>query len=355
MRKPLLLNLSKRAMPPKSHHLHSHPERRKIFASTDAGMWHEDGIVSSWIVADPALVLEVLKRPKSAMPDWFSFMEKSEKALGHKLENLRQASRYIPLLLNDKDHGALRKALAIYLAERLKVLEPRLAEHMATLISPLGRPGILDLADNVARPIVRMVGEVLIDGPLPPGFDEMSLFEVFPSIRSPAKSRRVDGEFGVVFEHLKTASRTEMVLACKICCLIFGVDTLVMLIVENILACWKEGGDGNLPAFPLETGVPITNRMPDHVWTIGGHDVAPGEILRLQLQPLGYSEKPQHNAAIFGAGIHVCVGKQVSLRVWHHLREAFNSIAPRARILDYVLKPSAAICLYKTVKIEVLP
>jgi hypothetical protein len=342
----------------KSHQLHSHPDREKLFAENQTKIWHEDFLVSNWVVTDPDMVIDILRRPGSAMPDWQSFIELAEEATGCELQNLRTASRYTPLLLSQDEHAALRKALAVYLAGQLKKLEPQLPGIVAEALAPLTRPGEFDLYRDVARPIVDRVAEGLIDCPLPPGFSDMSLFEIFPAIRSPTLTRRVDKEFGNVFAHLSQYTSNDMDMACKICCLVFGVDTLAMLMVENVLRALREapaGAAAKLPDYPVETAVPMTNRTPSTEWVYDGHRFGPGDVVRLQLQPLGYSSDPRHNVAIFGVGMHACVGKQVSLKVWHHFKERFNNIGPSGQLRDYKLFPSASICLYDKVTVEIFP
>jgi hypothetical protein len=339
----------------KSHQLHGRQDRQNVFNNLPENVWREESMVSNWVVTDPHVIIDVLRRPHSAMPDWSAFMQMAEKALGIPLYNLRKASQYTPLLLNESEHAILRKNLAVYLAARLKELEPSLPETMNAVLAPLEHAGRLNLHRDIALPIVRKVTQKLLNCPLPPGFEKMSLFEVFPAVRSPAKSRRVDQEFGQVFHHLAPYVLDEADMACKICCLIFGVDTLNMLIVENILLALRAHGPAELAEYPIETGVPVTNRTPDQDWQVGAHVFERGQVVRLQLQALGYSDVAQHKAAMFGTGMHACVGKQVSLRVWHHLRTTFNRIAPRAKLVEYKLIPSAAICLYESVIIEIEP
>ena len=73
------------------------------------------------------------------------------------------------------------------------------------------------------------------------------------------------------------------------------------------------------------------------------------------MQTLGYSEQPALKAAIFGAGIHSCVGKQLSLKIWSHLKDSFNGLGLRAEITEYELVPSHFFAHYRSVKIKVLP
>ena len=90
-----------------------------------------------------------------------------------------------------------------------------------------------------------------------------------------------------------------------------------------------------MPDFPVDTGVPVTFRRVKDDCSFGPYRFLAGDILRVQLQPLGYSDQPELKTAIFGAGVHSCVGRQLSLKLWEHLARAFNGLGLRAGLLAY--------------------
>ena len=90
-------------------------------------------------------------------------------------------------------------------------------------------------------------------------------------------------------------------------------------------------------------------------FSVGPHSFRAGDLIRLQLQPFGYAKDAAVQTLMFGAGMHSCVGKQISLRVWAQLRAQFNALSVMARHIHTEHERSHFIALYKSVKIEVLP
>jgi hypothetical protein len=137
-----------------------------------------------------------------------------------------------------------------------------------------------------------------------------------------------------------------------------GFETLMTMLSEGLCSAFREepgasGGDATLPAYPIETGVPISYRRAVANFEMSGHEFKEGDLFRLQLQTLGYVPRDEDREWIFGAGTHSCVGKQASLRIWAELKRAFDAIRARGRISSYELAPSHFLVRNKRVQIEV--
>jgi cytochrome P450 len=130
-----------------------------------------------------------------------------------------------------------------------------------------------------------------------------------------------------------------------------------MMLTESIATALRDGAmtasGVKLPEFPVETGVPVTFRRAKADFDMDGHAIAAGDLIRLQLQSFGYSAALEDHKFIFGAGMHSCVGKQLSLRIWDHFKREFDALGLKARIARYELFPSHFIILHKLVELEV--
>jgi cytochrome P450 len=342
----------------KSYELHTARNRQALFASLPQKVWLETDLLRVWVVAEPQTCVDILRSPSVATVDLLTIVGHVEAAAGISLQNVRTANSYLPALLEGPPHAELRKALAKFLAYGLRKIELQLPELVQAALAPLTTPGTVDAYRDVTRPLVANVISVLIGQELTRDIQDLDLGIIFAVNKSPGKLRKLDADYGAALAFLARSSHDPMEVACKLCCLTFGIDTLTMTIIENILLALSDKvatEAAALPDYPIETGVPVTWRRALRDCEFGPHRFSAGDILRIQLQPLGYSDQTELKAAIFGAGIHSCVGKQLSLKIWSHLKDSFNGLGLRAEITEYELVPSHFIAHYRSVKIKVLP
>jgi hypothetical protein len=342
----------------KSYELHTAPQRPALFASLPEKVWLETDFLRVWVVAEPQICIDVLRSPALGLPDLLAIVDQVEAKAGLSLQHVRTANSYLPALLEGPAHANLRKALAKFLAEGLRKIEKVLPGLVDVALAPLKTSGTIDLYAQVVRPLVASVISELIGQNLTSNIQDLMLGDIFPLNKSPGKLRQLNADYGAALTFLAQSTDDPIEMACKLCCLTFGVDSLTMTTVENILMACRNTGTSQvaaLPEYPVETGVPVTWRRVLLDCEFGPYRFSAGDILRLQLQPGGYSDQPELKAAIFGAGIHSCVGRQVSLKLWSHLARAFNALGLQAEIMEYDLVPSHFIAHYRSVKIKVLP
>jgi hypothetical protein len=342
----------------KSFELHMAPQRPALFASLPEKVWLETDFLRVWVVAEPQICVDVLRSPAMGMPDLLAVVDMVEARLGQPLQHVRTANAYLPALLEGPAHADLRKVLAKFLAEGLKRIDKLLPGLVKDALMPLRSSGVVDLYGEVVKPLVANVISELIGQKLTPEVQDLKLIDIFPFNKSPAKLRQLNADYGAALSFLAQSTSDPTEMACKLCCLTFGIDSLTMTMVENILmACAERTGEGAavLPEYPVETGVPMSFRRVREDCTFGPYRFLAGDTLRVQLQPLGYSDQPELKAGIFGAGMHSCVGRQLSLKLWEHLARAFNELGLRADLLAYDVAVSHFIAQYRSVKIKVLP
>ena len=137
-----------------------------------------------------------------------------------------------------------------------------------------------------------------------------------------------------------------------------GFETLMTMLTEGLVSaigkCSRDiDSHAVLPDHPIETGVPVSYRRIVSDLEISGHEFKAGDLLRLQLQTLGYVPREADRIWIFGAGLHSCVGKQVSLRIWTEFKRAFDVLRLRGAVKSYEVATSHYSLRHNCVHIEV--
>ena len=342
----------------KSYALHTAQNRQALFADLPKKVWLETDLLRVWVVADPQICLEALRSPALAVPDTIAILEQFEARLGCTFEHVRTANSNVLVLLRGSAHAELRNALARFLADALRRLERKLPEMMSAALQPLRTTGLVDLYRQVTHPLIAAIISEMIGLEVTPDIQDLMLGDILTANKSPVRLHQLNADYGKALDFLSQSSQDTVEIACKLNCLTFGFDSLTMALMENMIAACRDraaGQPAELPQYPVETGVSVTFRRALRDCRFGSHQFAAGDLVRLQLQPLGYSGQRELKEAIFGAGPHSCVGRQISLRVWSHLAQAFNALGLRAEIETYDLIPSHFIARYHSVKIKVLP
>lgn len=339
----------------KAYELHLAESRASVFASLPQKVWLESDLVRTWVVAEAATCAAILRHPDAVHPDLLKIIKFVEKACNIELTSVRTAYSGFPPLLDGPLHAEARKCMASFLSNRLNELDGGLPAILDRAFACLKLAGEKDIFRDVIRNLVGDIVSVLIGRKLTDEMYSINLSDIFPLNKSAAKMIELDADFAKAISFVTADGDNAAMIACKLSCLVFGMDSLAMLLTEGILLSVRSDAIAVLPEFPVETGVPVTFRRARETFCVGKHEFRKGDMIRLQLQSLGYSYNAALQPLIFGAGAHSCIGKQTSLRVWTKFRERFNALNLRARLICCEYKKSHFIALYDSAKIEVLP
>jgi len=341
----------------KSYQLHSADSRQALFAQLSPRVWLENDLLRAWVITDPAVILRVLRSPLAIVSSLTDVMKAIKENYGTELPNVAYACSVLPLLVADEAHPAARKGFATFLAARLAELEGELPELSKACLSPLSRPGRVDIVSEVVDPFIHRVFSVFLQCDLPAEFLAMHVGDILSFNTNLARLKSLEARIAKTLEFLRATTPNEADIAWKFTCLVFGLDSLAMMLTESIVTA--TGGASahhegiRLPQFPIETGVPVTFRRAKADFEMDGCSFKAGDLIRLQLQAFGYSELPEYRNFIFGAGMHSCVGKQLSLRIWDSFKREFDRLDLKAGMTDYQLMPSHFIILHKLVEVDV--
>jgi hypothetical protein len=91
----------------------------------------------------------------------------------------------------------------------------------------------------------------------------------------------------------------------------------------------------DFPTVPNETGVAFAERIVEQPFDFDGTSFRLGDRIRIMLQSFAYSSDAATRTRMFGAGLHTCLGRQLSLELWSALARRLSQIRARVDILDY--------------------
>lgn len=331
-------------------------DRRRYFANLNEKVWLENSFLRAWSVADPERIGELLRSPDMSLPGLDQMITHIENRSGKTLTNLRRATALIPIMHAGETHAQLRRALAVFLADKGNVAPTVLSDIIEQNLKPFQTRGIVDIYSDVASPLIHQFISFLVDKSIPPEILALRIDVVLNHTKSPSLIFDLEQRFAAMFTFLEPDCKDESELACKMCCILFGSETLLMMLIESILHAISGTGDSplTLPDFPLETGAPLTWRYVQKDVTMDGCPLRAGDTVKLRLQAAGYSDKTAFKNLIFGAGLHSCIGKQITIVLWEHFSRAFNALKLHAKAGKYVAIVNPEMIRYQKVEIEII-
>lgn len=337
----------------KFYQLHAADDRPAAFANLSPPVWLENDFLRTWVVADPDLALKILRSPLAVIASRAGILKTLSDRYGIELPNAAYACRVLPVLAEDDAHPAVRKGFATFLAGRLSALDPHLGELARKALAPLGRKGRLELLSDIVEPFIVNVFSVLLQRDVPQEILSLGIADIVFFNTTVSRMRALDSRVAKALSFLRAGNDSEDEVAWKFTCLVFGLDSLSAMLTESLVAALRGPYGTKLPDHPVETGVPVTFRSAETDFEMNGHHFKKGDLIRLQLQSFGYSERTEDRKFIFGAGMHSCVGRQLTLRIWEQFRQAYNGLDIQTRIVERELVPSHYLILYKSVQVEV--
>jgi cytochrome P450 len=342
----------------KASQLHIASDRRERFASLAPKVWLDSSLLRTWVIAEPALIVALLRDPRAAILSIDDMVSMVERTYGVEFPHVKFAARHLPLFLEGDIHTERRRSFSRYLAGKLAELESRLPDLLEGHLQPLRGKGEIELVAEVTGPLVRDINAIFVGHPLSNMIESLNLLDLFALNKSVTRFKDLDRRVKQALEFLNSGNKEEELLGERFTALAMGFETLMTMLTEGLYSAFREepgasGGDAALPAYPVETGVPVSYRRAETDFEMSGHQFKQGDLLRLQLQTLGYVPREADRKWIFGAGAHSCVGKQASLRIWAELKKMFDAMHIRGRIISYELRPSHYLLRHNSIHIEV--
>jgi hypothetical protein len=311
--------------------LHFRESRRAEFKAGEEIFFNQE--LKSWFVFKPELVIDLLRDDERLLaPESVANIKMLEARYKRQFPNLIYAMNCIPLLLNGQVHHEVRRSLAeIISGGRSRVLAA-LPDLMNRHLAPLDQE---DNAEWVSARLSALAGEVLsltcnCPHPLPyPKLVLTRMFDRFVSLSA----------LGEAEKHLSELRRTltETVPGLNqghvVALLVLGRDSILSTLataLHEILRVnqGRRFADIEFPDFPPETGVAVAERVATAEITVGTQTIAAGDRVRMYFQPIS-DMGSTNKQVLFGAGVHSCLGRPISLDVWRAMIETLKGFSSR--------------------------
>ena len=297
----------------------------------------------TWMVLDPWQYVELLEAPGlRAVSVSFDGLSKR---FDLDLSGLRQIDAHVPLYKEGEEHTQARRRFTERLVERRAALRAWIENEVEAFLAPMGRPGEVDVTDDVLRPMIRSFLSVLTGVDLENGppidltslvFDgsvslkrRLSVFDQLLTLR-----KYVEGEVG---GSLKSEDIDLMVVFTM-----FGKDPLQYTFGESLkwmldqhpTMAWR---DMTFPDSPPQTGVPFLERIATEPVSFRGITIAAGDRIRFFTQGFGYFDELTDIHRYFGGRAHVCIGRPISVELWRRIVSVLSRFEVVPRIVEYQL------------------
>lgn len=340
------------------HRVKDAAARRAAFSAREPKIWWEQHVYPTLVIIDPVVAAEALRRPDLVIPDLRRVVREIRTRHDVPLPALLHAMDFLPLFLEGEAHTRIRKLLGPFLSARLREVEPELPALIHGLLAGLPVDGKVEFVSQLLLPLSRDVFSSLVGRDLTEEITGFSLIRIFEAAHGVTSLSRLDGMIDRVFSFLDSDGCEDDDFICRLCCLVFGFDNVLSTLAENLAASFQSSNGttpAQLPAFPTEVMLSASYRHALEETALAGHKLKPNTLVRIHLEPFGYSGDKTLNAALFGVGRHACIGKQLTLSVWKHLSEAFNALKIRGAISAYDCECSHSFNFVKTLEVDIRP
>lgn len=336
--------------------------RREAFyrQNRDKPLFFDPG-VKAWIVTNPDECRYLLASPDVSPAPGAQDYSAMAQQLG--LPDLSFAFHQIPLAMEGERHTRSRRSASEFLTMRRDAIRTWIKESLPVFLAPFGERGRFDVSEAVIRPLVLNFFETAADIAFPPdmGLDEISL--LFDRSTSMSRWRRIETRMGALRKHIASAigpTASDEEVGTRLALLILGKDALIGTLCESLHGLFVAFEGRRLaeivyPASPQQTGVPFVERIARVDFEYAGALIARNDRMKLFLQTFAYGEAAQHHR-FFGAGVHACIGRPVSLDLWQALTAQLSQSPLRAHVIDYTPSPYSYVFNYPTkFEVELVP
>jgi cytochrome P450 len=326
--------------------LHREEARHAFFAEAPARPIFFDSTIKAWVVADPSQCEALLVSPHlNVAPFREAYEEMAGRHPDFSFPNLLFAIKYVPLCLNGDEHRAARRQLAEHMARHRGAASAAAPSLVERWIGKLDQGGEFELMAEVIEPLVREFLFALNGADeMPEGFtrDASALFDRMLGL---TRRRQVDDTIAVLRAAIRKRlgpDASEEEEGWRLALLILGHDPLAGTLAASLHKIMRAHSTAPLseiayPPTPIEPSVAYAERIVAEPFRYRDVGFAKGDRVRILLQSFQYSGEAADRMRMFGAGAHVCLGRQVALELWSLITKRLSQIGSRVEVLDYAL------------------
>jgi hypothetical protein len=294
-------------------------------------------------LASGELATQILADPRFAAAPYAARHARLGERLGLDFSAILFTLDHVPLAMNGEDHARQRADVARFLAERRGAVDqviPLLAQRAAAV---LGQEGRHDLIGEVILPLVQDLISAIVDLPLALAADSLTS-RIFSQNIGIAQRRRLQRELTDLRAQFAAAfpQDDDLRLGTRLAMIVLGRDALIGTLGQSLRHFFDEAEGQVLSAAelavpPSHTGVPYIDRQATCPMHVAGKDLARDETLRCQLSSLDGGTRAER-LRFFGAGIHLCLGRALTIDLFAALSAVLKTLPVRVQVLDYELR-----------------
>lgn len=326
--------------------LHREPTRHAYFQAPDRRPLFFEESLDCWVAADRDDVETVLQSRSFSVVALSEVYERFEETSGQRFPNLIFALRHIPLGLNDDAHRDMRRRMAELIVRRREAAAVAIPELIERWLAPVAARREVELVDEVLFPLVASFMAVVTETKTPDVSVSHRASMIFDRMIGLRTRLELEKEIGAVRGLIRASlgpDAPEVEEGLRLALFALGNDTLVGTIGESLYRVVSENEGLPLaaipfPEMPVETGVPYVERIAGERIEIGGVMVEAGERVRVLLQSFAYSPDPADRSRIFGAGLHACLGRQLSIDLWRAITTCLSRMPVSATVVEHKLR-----------------
>jgi hypothetical protein len=257
--------------------------------------------------------------------------------------NLVFAFKYIPMSLNADEHRVARRRIAEFIAARKSAISALVPEMVDRQVDPFAQRRERQEIEVMAELVEPLTREFLAALSGANAVPSQGIGAIFVRMLGARRRRKLDNEIGMLRTHIRDAlgaDGTEDEEGVRLALAILGHDALTGSMGESLHQLFRQNPGIPLtkidfPTVPNETGVAFAERIVEQPFDFDGTSFRLGDRIRIMLQSFAYSSDAATRTRMFGAGLHTCLGRQLSLELWSALARRLSQIRARVDILDY--------------------
>jgi cytochrome P450 len=294
-------------------------------------------------LASGELATQILGDPRFVVSPYAARHARLGERLGLDFSAILFTLDHVPLAMNGEDHARQRADVARFLAERRGAVDQLIPVLAARAAAVLGQPGTHDLIGGLILPMVHDLIGTIVGLPLELAADSLTS-RIFSQNIGIAQRRRLQAELTDLRARFKAAFPLDddLRLGTRLAMIVLGRDALIGTLGQSLVHFLREAQGQPLSSVdmavpPSHTGVPYIDRQAICPMHLGGMDMAAEETLRCDLASLNGGTRAER-LRFFGAGMHLCLGRALTLDLFGALAAALKALPVRAEVLAYELR-----------------
>jgi cytochrome P450 len=326
--------------------LHREPSRHAYFAGPAGHPAFFEPSLKCWVVSDPADVEAILQSRSFDVVTLHTAYESFQNISSQPFPNIIFALRHIPLGLNDEAHRDIRRRMAELIARRRGAVSVAVPGLVDKWFGPIETREEVDLVGEVLAPMVTEF-IALVTGVDAAGIPDCRrasmIFDRMIGLRTRHELEQEVGALRTAIRSSLAPGAADVEEGLRLALFALGNDALIGTIGESLHRIFEANPGVALnaiqfPDWPVETGVPFVERVATEAFEIGGAVLSCGERVRVMMQSFAYSPDPADRERIFGAGVHSCLGRQMSVELWRAIVARLSRMHVSVEVIDHALR-----------------